>query len=169
MGTLFLARVVDALGRRFMSFVGLVGMAFSLHMLALVFQLPEALEGWLSLVAILLFRIFFSISLGPLPYIITAEVFPAGFRASGVSLCWAMNWFANFIVSLTFLPLMDQLTPTWTFVMYAGVCVLAIWFIYTCVPETSCRTLEQLENEVLEHRTAAPDHVADSFLEVADT
>lgn len=146
MATLFLAGVIDRVGRRPMCFVGLVLMTVSLVVLGVSFLLSGKAAGWLSLGAVLLYRVAFSLSLGPLPYIITAEIFPNSYRASGVSLCWAMNWISNFVVSLTFLPLAEVTTIPGTFFMYAAVCIFAIWFVHHQVPETTGRTLEELEH-----------------------
>jgi SP family myo-inositol transporter-like MFS transporter 13 len=47
-------------------------------------------------------------------------------------------------VGLTFLPMMDLLTPSWTFGVYAAICVVgwvAIYFIY---PETMGLELEDV-------------------------
>merc|ERR1712050_674901 len=128
--TLYLARVVDRVGRRLMTFIGLYIMTISLVALAISFWLTGHYVGYLALVAVLLFRVSFSISLGPMPYIITAEIFPNSCRASGVSICWFVNWASNFIVSLTFLPMLHALTTSGTFLLYAAICVFAIWFIY---------------------------------------
>merc|ERR1712003_409899 len=129
---LYLARVVDRVGRRIMTFIGLYIMTVSLLGLAVTFWLTGSYVGYLALVAVLLYRVSFSISLGPMPYIITAEIFPNSFRASGVSLCWAVNWAFNFLVSLSFLPMMQLLSTSFTFITYAVVCVFAVWFVYAC-------------------------------------
>lgn len=39
-------------------------------------------------------------------------------------------------------------TTSGTFIIYAAICVVAIWFVYACVPETMGRTLEELEDTV---------------------
>mmetsp|Transcript_71592 Transcript_71592/g.209841 ORF Transcript_71592/g.209841 Transcript_71592/m.209841 type:complete len:324 (-) Transcript_71592:29-1000(-) len=148
MATLFLAGVIDRVGRRPMCFIGLGFMTLSLVVLGVSFLLSAKAAGGLALGAVLLYRVAFSLSLGPLPYIITAEIFPNRYRASGVSLCWAVNWISNFVVSYTFLPLAEVTTIPGTFFMYAAVCIFAIWFVHHQVPETSGRTLEQLERLV---------------------
>merc|ERR1719213_602549 len=102
-------------------------MTISLCGLGGSFLLEEgsSMQGAGALVSMLVYRVAFSLSLGPLPYIICAEIFSNSIRASGVSLCWAANWAANFVVSLTFLPLMGVLTTSGTFFVYAAVCVFA--------------------------------------------
>lgn len=165
MATLFLAGVIDKVGRRPMCFVGLTLMTFSLTLLGVSFLFSGHAAGWLALVAVMLYRVAFSLSLGPLPYIITAEIFPSSYRASGVSLCWAMNWISNFIVSLTFLPLSQVTTIPGTFFMYAAVCLFAMWFVHHEVPETTGRTLEELER--LGRTAEAAPEAAAAALEAA--
>merc|ERR1711862_23709 len=115
--------------------------------LAVSFWLPPSATGGLALASVVVYRSMFSISMGPLPYIITAEIFPTHCRAAGVSLCWCLNWIANYFVSQTFLLLIDGLTTSGTFLLYATICVFTICFIRVCVPETSGKTLEQLQAE----------------------
>merc|ERR1712232_462579 len=90
-----------------------------------------------SCVAILAYRVSFGISLGPLPYIVTAEIFPSSYSAAGASLCWSFNWISNFLTSLTFLPLVDYLSEAGAFLVYSVACIFALLFLCTSMPETS--------------------------------
>lgn len=102
------------------------------------------------LVSMIVFVAAYALGLGNVPWM-QSELFPLSVRSLGSGLSTATNWSANFVVGLTFLPLMDALTPTWTFVLYAAVCVggwAAVWRIY---PETTGLSLEEatglLEND----------------------
>lgn len=99
--------------------------------------------GWVALISCFAFRVAFSVSLGPLPYIITPEVFPSSIRAPGVSVCLAVKWMANFTIALTWLPLSEYMTLAGTFGLYTGVCILTFFFLAIYVPETSGKTLSQ--------------------------
>jgi len=95
------------------------------------------------LVAILLYVSTYAMGLGPVPWQ-QSELFPLSVRSLGSGLATATNWGCNTVVGLTFLPMMDLLTPTWTFVSYALVCLLGwliIWHIY---PETMGLGLEEV-------------------------
>ena len=73
-----------------------------------------------------------------------SELFPLSIRSLGSGLATATNWGSNFVVGLTFLPMMQFLTPVWTFVVYGCVCVvgwISIWAIY---PETKGLGLEEV-------------------------
>ena len=143
--TLLLSRLVDKVGRKPMSYIGLVFMTMSLLGIASSFLLPAShLAGWIALISCFCFRVAFSVSWGPLPYIITAEIFPEDIRAPGVSLCLAVKWVANFTIALTWLPLSECMTLAGTFALYAAICVLAFFFLTFYVPETSGKPLSQV-------------------------
>lgn len=95
------------------------------------------------LISLLLYVASYATGLGPVPWQ-QSEMFPLGVRSLGSSLATATNWGCNTIVGLTFLPMMEFLTPGWTFITYAGVCAIgwiAIWSIY---PETMGLGLEEV-------------------------
>lgn len=73
-----------------------------------------------------------------------SELFPLSVRSLGSSISTATNWGCNFVVGLTFLPMMELLTPSWTFGVYAAICAVgwvAIWRVY---PETMGLDLEDV-------------------------
>lgn len=147
--TLLLSRMVDRVGRKPMSYIGLSFMLLSLCGIACSYWLPPShLAGWLALVSCFCFRVAFSVSLGPLPYIITAEIFPESIRTPGVSFCLAVKWVANFAIALSWLPLSEVFTLAGTFVLYFAMCVLSIFFLAFYVPETSGKTLGQASQAV---------------------
>lgn len=85
----------------------------------------------------------YAIGLGNVPWM-QSELFPLNVRSLGSGISTGTNWGANFVVGVTFLPMMEWLTPEWTFGVYAVVCVLgwfAIWGIY---PETKGLSLEEV-------------------------
>jgi MFS family permease len=87
----------------------------------------------------------FAISLGPIFWLIIAEIYPLKVRGLAEGTAASSNWAANFVVSLTFLTLLDKFGPTPTFWLYAILAVAAWIFSYYLVPETKGRTLEEIE------------------------
>ena len=95
------------------------------------------------LVSLMLYVAPYATGMGSVPWQ-QSELFPLSVRSLGSSISTGTNWFCNFVVGLSFLPMMEVLTPTWTFVTYAAVCVVgwvAIWLIY---PETAGLELEDV-------------------------
>lgn len=96
----------------------------------------------LVLASIMLYVGAYALGMGNVPWM-QSELFPLSVRSLGSALSTSTNWGANFIVGLTFLPMMVFLTPPWTFVIYAVICIggwVCIWFIY---PETKGLSLEE--------------------------
>ncbi|EPS34099.1 hypothetical protein PDE_09061 [Penicillium oxalicum 114-2] len=91
-----------------------------------------------------IFTAAYAFGIGNVPWQ-QSELFPLNVRSTGSGLATATNWGCNFIVGLTFLPMMKWLSPTWTFAVYALICALgwlAIWRIY---PELSGLGLEEVK------------------------
>lgn len=94
------------------------------------------------LVSIMLYVAGYAIGLGNVPWM-QSELFALNVRSLGSGIATATNWGANFVIGLTFLLLMDALTPTWTFVLYAGICAVGYGLIWSFYPETSGLSLEE--------------------------
>ncbi|XP_056150829.1 solute carrier family 2, facilitated glucose transporter member 12 isoform X2 [Lampris incognitus] len=65
---------------------------------------------WVSLISLLVYVAAFSISLGPMVYVVLSEIFPTGVRGKAVSVVSAVNWATNLLISMTFLTITDQRT-----------------------------------------------------------
>lgn len=95
------------------------------------------------LIALVVYVCGYAIGLGNIAWQ-QSELFPFSVRSLGSGLATATNWGSNFVVGLTFLPMMRYLSPTWTFVTYAAICALGwvgAWRIY---PETKGLRLEDV-------------------------
>ena len=95
------------------------------------------------LVAMIVYVCGYAIGIGNIAWQ-QSELFPLSVRSLGSGLSTATNWGSNFLVGLTFLPMMEFLTPVWTFVIYAAICTngcVCAWKIY---PETKGLALEDV-------------------------
>ncbi|NJM17139.1 MAG: sugar porter family MFS transporter [Bacteroidales bacterium] len=157
--------LIDKLGRRKLYFIGLVGMGISLASLGLSFYFKDNLGDslmWASVIAVLVYILFFAISLGPLGWLIISEIFPTKYRGVGVSVGAFSNWFFNAIVAFTFLKLawlftapgMEIITqgstepdpnPAGAFFVYAAVSIIGIIWGLKYIPETKGVSLEEIE------------------------
>lgn len=94
------------------------------------------------LVSIMIYVASYALGLGNVPWM-QSELFPLSVRSVGSGVATATNWAANFAVGLTFLPMMDALSPSWTFVLYAGICIVGLGFVWRIYPETAGLSLEE--------------------------
>ncbi|KAJ5145419.1 hypothetical protein N7448_002811 [Penicillium atrosanguineum] len=86
----------------------------------------------------------YAFGLGNVPWQ-QAELFPLNVRSLGSGLATATNWGSSFIVGLTFLPMMEWLSPTWTFFVYAVVCAFGWVAVRAIYPEMSGLGLEEVK------------------------
>jgi hypothetical protein len=129
-------------------------MTLSLAVLGVLLLHPSVSEGeeLVTLVCLALFVLAFAFSMGPLPYVLTSEVFPLRVRARGMSLATATSWLLNVFVAMTFLSLLEFAGTGATFLVYAGVCLAGLIFSWFMVPETRGRSLAQIEANLLAGR-----------------
>ncbi len=87
----------------------------------------------------------FAIGLGPVFWLLIAEIYPLNVRSQGMSIATVANWGVNFIVALTFLSLTEWIGRSFTFWLY-GIISIGTWiFVYYLVPETKGRSLEDIQ------------------------
>ncbi len=86
----------------------------------------------------------FAISLGPIFWLLISEIYPLQIRGVAMGIATMSNWAFNLLVAFTFLILLNDLGPAYTFWLYALLSVGAFAFSYRLVPETKGRELEQI-------------------------
>ncbi|MCF3946549.1 sugar porter family MFS transporter [Acidiphilium sp. AL] len=144
--TLVAMRLLDVAGRRKLLLWGLAGMLVTLVILSVSFMI--GLHGSLALVTVLsvaAYVAFFAIGLGPVFWLLIAEIFPLAVRGRGMSLATISNWTFNMLVSITFLDLVHGFGRGPTFLIYAAMTLATIVFTWFLVPETKGRSLEEIE------------------------
>ena len=144
--------LVDRVGRKPLLLVGSAGMAVTLSIMALAFQLGrvdgEGLTvtfGAIALIAANLYVFFFNLSWGPVMWIMLAEMFPNQIRGSGLAVSGLFQWIANFAVTMTFPILLLQVGLGAAYGFYAAAAIVSILFTAKCVHETKGLSLEEME------------------------
>ena len=93
------------------------------------------------LISLMLYVAAYAIGLGCVPWQ-QSELFPLRVRSLGSGLATATNWSANFVIGITFLPMMEFLGASMTFLLYALVCLVGLCCTYRIYPETAGLELE---------------------------
>ncbi len=145
--TIVSIRLIDRLGRRQLLFWSLGGMAVTLFVLGGAFHIGVSGQlAWVAVVSVAAYVGFFAIGLGPIFWLLIAEIFPLALRGRAMSLATVANWGFNLIVAATFLNLVGALGSAGAFLVYAVLSVAALFFVALMVPETKGRSLEQIED-----------------------
>lgn len=138
--------LVDKVGRKPLLYVGVGGMTISLFVLSVCFHQiafgPSL--GMIATVCLVTYIAFFAFSMGPIAWILVAEVFPLQVRARGVAAATLGSGASNFLVSITFLSLIKSAGNAATFAIYGGFCILTLLFVRFIIPETKGRELESI-------------------------
>jgi sugar porter (SP) family MFS transporter len=141
---------VDKVGRKPLMLLGSIGMGAAMTLLALTFITGHA-QGYFVLCCIMGYLAAFGFSLGPVVWVLIAEIFPNRLRSYAVAIATFTLWGANFLVSLSFPFLLSRLRG-YSFVIYGSMCLLCLVFVWKYLQETKGKSLEQIEKELLGHR-----------------
>jgi hypothetical protein len=96
----------------------------------------------------------FAVSIGVVIFIIPSEIFPLKVRGSAMGACLLTTWVTNFVITLTFLSLIEAIGEPGTFWLYALICVAFWLFSYFFIPETKGRSLEDIESDLRSRTTS---------------
>ena len=136
--------LVDKAGRKTLLLAGSAGMAVSLALIGAAFQLGMSQSPWLLLL-ILLFVASFAMSLGPVVWVMIAEIFPIGIRGQAMAIATAVVWLSCIVVTQTFPMLVEGIGNAATFWIYGALSIVTFVFVLVAVPETKGRSLEEIE------------------------
>jgi sugar porter (SP) family MFS transporter len=150
--TLIAIAKVDRWGRRPLMIAGTVGMGLSLVAMGATAQFAAGGHGGWMLTLIVAYIAAFALSVGPVTWVILAEIFPTTVRGRALGLATFFLWAADYAVTQTF-PVLDapgswfvrELHHAFPFYVYALFCVVLGLVVWKAVPETKGRTLEEIE------------------------
>jgi sugar porter (SP) family MFS transporter len=144
--TLVAMRMVDHWGRRNLMLMGSSGLAAIYLILGSAYFLH--IHGMAILILILLTLATFSMTLGPVTWVILSEIFPNKIRGAAMAAGTTALWAACFVLTYTFPLLNKWLHASGTFWLYSVICLSGFLFILMKLPETKGKSLEEIENQL---------------------
>lgn len=102
--------------------------------------------GWLPLTSLIVYKFFFAIGYGPLPWAMNGEFFSLEAKSLTSSILTAFNWFCAFIVTKFEVNVEDAIGTSGAYFIYASVCFVATFFVLFIVPETKGRSPQDMKN-----------------------
>jgi sugar porter (SP) family MFS transporter len=144
--------LLDKVGRRPLLLSGTAGMAVGMTITALSFLGGEHLTGALAIVAVLGLLIYtgsFAIGLGPVFWLLIAEIYPLRIRGAAMSVASMANWAANFVVTVSFLTLLSAIGGVGAFFLFGFLTLVALAYFWRRVPETKGRSLQEIERDLV--------------------
>ena len=146
--TIVAALIIDKAGRRKLLIASLCGMFFFLQLMIVSLYFFSSKGSVISLSCILGYVGFFAIGLGPVCFILISEMYPLAIRGRAMSIAVLSNWSFNYLVSFSFPLLVDLISVTGVFQLFAVLIIVALFFVYRFLPETKGKSLTQIESEL---------------------
>lgn len=146
---------VDKIGRKPLLFMGSIGMAISLGVMAVIFATAavqdggalklEGNSGVIALIAANVYVFFFNISWGPIMWVMLGEMFPNQIRGSALAVSGLAQWVANFAITWTFPMMLTSIGLGGAYGFYAICSFISILFVAKYVYETKGIELENMQ------------------------
>lgn len=149
--TLIAVWKVDQLGRRPLYLIGTAAAALSLTAVGVCLHM-ENTQGLLLLLSVVIFLASFAFSIGPLKFVVAAEIFPSHIRGRAMALSILVMWVADTVIGQLTPMLLEGIGAGLTFWFFALWCVLAFIVVYRLLPETKGKSLEEIEDGWLEDK-----------------
>ncbi|KAJ8894780.1 hypothetical protein PR048_000087 [Dryococelus australis] len=142
--------VVDRAGRRIMLMASHSVMGICSIILGIYFHIKEDVPniGWLPLASLCVYIVLFSFGVGPIPWLMVGELFPAQIKGAASSIACLVNWLLSFIVTKFFSDLLTSIGPDYTFWMFGVILCVGTLFVFFIVPETKGKTLEEIQSDL---------------------
>ncbi|KAK9714365.1 hypothetical protein RND81_06G088700 [Saponaria officinalis] len=102
-------------------------------------------NGWLALIGLAFYIIFFSPGMGTVPWVINSEIYPLRYRGVCGGIAATSNWISNLIVAQSFLSVAQAIGTAYTFMIFGIIAVFALFFVIIYVPETKGLPIEDIE------------------------
>jgi len=145
---------VDKIGRKPLMIFSIIGSGLVLLLVGVYFYIQNSTDidtsnyTWVPVVALLVYVIIYSTGMQPVPSLLVGEVFPTNVKAIGLALSSNSYSITTLIVSKLFQVSKDELGIHVPFFMFSFLCLLVLFFIIFCVPETKGKTLEEIQEEL---------------------
>lgn len=139
--------IIDKIGRKKLVYYGVSGMVISLILIATYFIYGES---WgISSIFLLVFFLFYvfccAVSICAVVFVLLSEMYPTRVRGFAMSIAGFALWIGTYLIGQLTPWMLQNLTPTGTFFLFALMCVPYMLIVWKLVPETTGKSLEEIE------------------------
>ena len=134
---------VDKLGRKPLLLLGNLIQVVGLAGVGILFYTGTVTVGAL-LGLVIVYLVAFSMAMGPIPWVLCSEIFPAKLRGRAMSVATFSIWMGCFLIVQTS-PALMRLSPAAAFFFYGACSLATFFFVLFVIPETKGKSLEEIE------------------------
>lgn len=136
--------IVERVGRRKLMLFGAAGQCMTMVLLAILGSIDNSAAQIISAVLLFVFNSFFAVGWLGMTWLYPAEIVGLRIRAPANALSTASNWIFNFVVVMVTGPSFEQIS--WgTYIVFGALNAFIIPVVYFLFPETSGRSLEDMD------------------------
>ena len=146
--TILAMTIIDRFGRKFLLYVGAVGMSVFLGLFSWAF-ITDNKTGFVLVGLLIGYIAFFAFSQGAVIWVILSEMFPNSVRARGTAIGSFSHWIFNFGIALLFPVVSAAIGVGFVFVFFTVATLLSILFYRFALIETKGKSLEEIEKIML--------------------
>jgi sugar porter (SP) family MFS transporter len=146
--TIIAMSVIDRVGRKFLLYIGAVGMSVFLGLFSWAF-ISDHKSGFILLTLLVGYIAFFAFSQGAVIWVILSEMFPNSVRARGTAIGSFSHWFFNFVIALLFPVAAKAIGVGYVFIFFFVATIISLVFYRYALIETKGKSLEEIERLVL--------------------
>lgn len=133
--------LIDRWGRRKLLLLSQGGVLLSLLIIILAFATESSFVDLLAVGGVLTYVASYSLGMGPVTWVLISEIYPFEIRAKAMAVMTFLSWLTNYLIVLTFPPLLAGWGSTITFSLYFLFGVLGFFLFFRFVPETKNENL----------------------------
>ena len=137
--------IIDRVGRKQLVWWGVGGMIVCLLMIGIYFLPAVSLPNGFMLTFFLLYVFCTAISISAVVFVILSEIYPNRVRGLAMSVAGLALWVGTYLIGQLTPWMLENLTPAGTFFLFALMCLPYLWIMYRHVPDTTGKTLEEIE------------------------
>ncbi|EFA10055.1 facilitated trehalose transporter Tret1 [Tribolium castaneum] len=143
----------DKAGRRTLLLISITGAALSEIVLGAYFYMQNSGQdvsdiGWLPVVTLVVFMMFYNCGMGSLPWALMSELLPSNVISKATLLITCIYWFVGWVLTQYFAALNEAVGSAGSFWLFSGFCILFDLFVYFFIFETKGKSLQEI-NEIL--------------------
>ena len=138
--------IIDKVGRKQLVWWGVGGMIVCLVCIGLYFLPSTNLPNWFMLTFFLLYVFCTAISISAVVFVLLSEMYPNRVRGLAMSIAGFALWIGTYLIGQLTPWMLENLTPAGTFFLFAFMCLPYLWIMYKHVPNTTGKTLEEIED-----------------------
>lgn len=152
--TIIAVFIIDKVGRKKLVYYGVSGMVLSLLLIGFYFHFSESMSLPNSfLLFFFLFYVFCcAISISAVIFVLLSEMYPTRIRGMAMSIAGFALWIGTYLVGQLTPWMLQNLTPTGTFLLFALMCMPYMLIVWKLIPETTGKSLEEIERYWMKKR-----------------